>query len=362
MPIRTGRSASCSSFGAPYSASSAVPSQIGEMERSRLRAPTSSCTAGLCCSDAASCGKWRTFTSGGSLCVGPARGQGLERHAALREPPIVRGQRPGEDRAGPDAGIGEAVEPERARHPDRAELLREALHPAAREREVAIDPDVRAGRDVPAVEHRVHDDEELVVLAARGIEQLPAVLGAALPVDEQRGGASGIVGKGSTPAAARRRPRRDRPSTRARGSRRRSATAVPGRAMPVLRASGAASSPSDQPCGGSSCVVRVLAPLPVGDGAREPRALASLQRGEHRRRAVGPSAATSTSSHSSAVTASPSDAGSARVPALAGSRPRSMPSRPAARIAAISRYGFADASAARISTRVARPRSDGMRR
>ena len=37
-----------------------------------------------------------------------------------------------------------------------------------------------------------------------------------------------------------------------------------------------------------------------------------------------------------------------------------MPSRPAARIAAISRYGFADASAARISTRVARPRSDGI--
>ncbi len=189
--MRTGASAVCSSFGAPNSSSVAGPSQISEIERSRLRARTSSWTAGSSCCPAASRGKWRTLTSAGSLCVGPDSETRSSVTAALRQAPVVRRERSAEDRAGARAGVGDAVEPERARHPDRAELLREALDPAAGEREVAIDPDVRTGRDVLAVEHRVDDDEELLVLAARRVEQLVVGIRARLPVDEERRGAAG---------------------------------------------------------------------------------------------------------------------------------------------------------------------------
>ena len=44
-----------------------------------------------------------------------------------------------------------------------------------------------------------------------------------------------------------------------------------------------------------------------------------------------------------------------------GVRPRSMPSRPAKRLAAISRYGFAAGSGLRSSTLVATPLAEGMR-
>ena len=89
-----------------------------------------------------------------------------------------------------DAGVGRAVEAEGARDPDRAELLGEALQPAAREREVAVDPDERARRHLLAVEQRVDDDERLLVLRARGIEQLAAGRRARLPVGEDEGAAA----------------------------------------------------------------------------------------------------------------------------------------------------------------------------
>src|SRR6201999_4469145 len=91
-----------------------------------------------------------------------------------------------------DRGIGRTAEPEVARHPDLAELLREALDPAAREGEVAVDPDEWAGRDLLAVEKRVGNDEELLVLRARRVGQLGAAVLARLPVGEHRGAAAGV--------------------------------------------------------------------------------------------------------------------------------------------------------------------------
>ena len=101
-------------------------------------------------------------------------------------------QRAAERGARLQARLGAVLEAEVARHPDRPELLGKALEPAAHEREVAIHPDVRAGRDLLAAQHRVDDDEELHVLAARRVEQLAAAVGAALPVGEDRRRAAGI--------------------------------------------------------------------------------------------------------------------------------------------------------------------------
>ena len=191
--MRTGASAVCSSFGAGNSSRDADPSQISEIERSRLRARASSWTAGSSCWPAASRGKWRTLTSAGSLCVGPGLGDALERHSSLRQTAVVRRERSAEDRASAHAGVRGAVEPVGTRHPDRAELLREALDPAAGEREVPVDPDVRARRHVLTGEHRIDDEEELLVLATGRVEQLLAGIRARLPVDEERRGAAGIL-------------------------------------------------------------------------------------------------------------------------------------------------------------------------
>src|SRR4029079_13960566 len=87
---------------------------------------------------------------------------------------------------GPHARVGGPAEAEGARDPDLAELLREALDPAAGQREVAVDPDERAGRDLLAVEQRVGDDEELLVLRPRRVDELRPALRARLPVGEDR--------------------------------------------------------------------------------------------------------------------------------------------------------------------------------
>ena len=116
----------------------------------------------------------------------------LERHRPLREPPVVGGAGSAVDGARPQPGVGGAVEPEAARDPDRPQLLREALQPAAGEREVAIDPDVGAVRHLLAVEKRVHDEEELAVLRARRVGELVAALGERLPVGEDRGAAARV--------------------------------------------------------------------------------------------------------------------------------------------------------------------------
>ena len=162
----------------------------------------------------------------------------LERHRRLRDAGARRRRRCRRRwRPRLHAGVGRAVEAEGARDPDRAELLREALQPAAGEREVAVDPDERAGRHLLAVEQRVDDEERLLVLRARGIEQLAAARRARLPVgeDERRSGPGRGAARGRR--GRPRRPARDRPSTRRRGSRRRSATAGRGRARSAPRAS-----------------------------------------------------------------------------------------------------------------------------
>ena len=150
------------------------------------------------------------------IVVGRARlRDALERDGSLGEAPVVRRERAAVDRACLQPGVGEAVEPERPRHPDGAELLREPLDPAADEREVPIDPDVRAGGHLLAVEHRIDDEEELLVLAAGRVDQLVARRRcrtasrrrARRLVRDRRGSARGLRG-------GRPRPRPGRPSTR----------------------------------------------------------------------------------------------------------------------------------------------------
>ena len=144
--------------------------------------------------------------------VVPARGQarevadvddrrcGVERASSLGPSSVTRAcervaaRRAGaaERRPAPHPGrraAGELVGP---RHPDLAELLREALDPAAGEREVLVDPDERAGRDLLAVEQRVDHEVELAVVRARRVEQLVAALRAGLPVGEDGGAAAGV--------------------------------------------------------------------------------------------------------------------------------------------------------------------------
>src|ERR1019366_8989799 len=107
------------------------------------------------------------------------------------EPAIAGSQRARERRAAPHARVRTALQAETARQPDRAQLLREALDPAAHQREIPVDPDVGAARHELTVEQRVDDDEELAVLRAARIEQLGAAGAAAPPVHEPPGGAAG---------------------------------------------------------------------------------------------------------------------------------------------------------------------------
>src|SRR6185503_2794946 len=121
-----------------------------------------------------------------------ALGGTLEGDGGLGDTALVRGARRAEAGAGLHARVGWPAEPEAPRDPDRAQLLREALDPASREREVAVDPDVRAGRHLLAVEEPVDDDEDLLVLGARRVEQLVPALRARLPVRGDEGAAAGI--------------------------------------------------------------------------------------------------------------------------------------------------------------------------
>jgi hypothetical protein len=88
LPRRAGASATCSSPGAAKSSSVAGPSSIAEIERLLLFARTSSWTAGSSWRPAASRGKWRRFTSGGSLWVGPVSDSpsGVTVPRAIRRP------------------------------------------------------------------------------------------------------------------------------------------------------------------------------------------------------------------------------------------------------------------------------------
>ena len=131
---------------------------------------------------------------------GAALADPLGRDRALGQQPAVRGQRAGEG-----AALGARVEAEAAGHVHLAELLGEALDPAPHQREVAVDPDVGAAGHVLVAQHRVHDQEELLVLAADGVEQLLARVRARLPVDEQRGAAAGIVLERRQPGRQHRR-------------------------------------------------------------------------------------------------------------------------------------------------------------
>ena len=83
---------------------------------------------------------------------------------------------------------------EQPRHVDRAELLREALDPAAVHREVLVDPDVHAAADRLTVVARADDQEELVVLGLDRVLELVEVDRARLPVGEDRGDRARVLG------------------------------------------------------------------------------------------------------------------------------------------------------------------------
>jgi hypothetical protein len=59
-------------------------------------------------------------------------------------------------------------------------------------REVAVDPDVRAHGDLLAVEQPVTDDEHLLVLRPRRVDELVAALRARLPVGGDERAAAGV--------------------------------------------------------------------------------------------------------------------------------------------------------------------------
>ena len=214
----------CSSCDAPKSSSVAEPSQISEIARSRLRARTSSCTAGSC-ANRRRAGEVANITMVGRC--------GWDRRSEIRSSVTgAFGDTALVGRAGaavgapaPEPRIRRGVDAEAARDPDRAELLREPLDPASRQREVAVDPDVRARRHLLTVEQRVDDDEELLVLRAGrvGRARHPRRRTTASPRTRQRSGPRRDAGRG--PAAGTRQRPLDRPSTRSRGSRRRNATA-----------------------------------------------------------------------------------------------------------------------------------------
>ena len=190
--MRTGASAVCSSLGARNSSSEAVPSQISERRAIAAERAGELVHRGLVVHSGVETREVAHVDELRRVVRRSRIGDVLERDRALRQAAVVGGERAAERRARLQSGLGAVLEPEVARHPDRSELLGEALEPAAHEREVAIHPDVRAGRDLLAVEHGVDDEEELHVLTARRVEQLGAAVGAALPIGEDRRRATGI--------------------------------------------------------------------------------------------------------------------------------------------------------------------------
>ena len=122
----------------------------------------------------------------------PGLGFPLERDRAEGEAAVAGREGAREAAARPELRHGPGREWEVPRDVDGAQLLREALDPAARQGEVAVDPDVRAGRHRFAVQQRVHDDEELPILASNRVVQLRPGVGAGLPVDEQGGCAARV--------------------------------------------------------------------------------------------------------------------------------------------------------------------------
>src|SRR5207244_3832983 len=123
----------------------------------------------------------------------PSLAPPLEGHRGPGQPALVRGQRACEAAARALRRGRRRGEREAPRQLDPAELLREALNPAAYERDVLVHPDVGAGGDELAVDDRVDDEKELSVLAANGVIELVAVIGAPLPVDEEGRRAARVV-------------------------------------------------------------------------------------------------------------------------------------------------------------------------
>src|SRR5581483_7483273 len=94
-----------------------------------------------------------------------------DREPRLDDAPVVDRHARAEAPAGlePRPRLPEAHRP---RHPDRAELLRVALMPAASQGEVLLDPDRDAPRVAFAAGPAAHDEEALLVLGADRVEQL----------------------------------------------------------------------------------------------------------------------------------------------------------------------------------------------
>ena len=244
------------------------PPRSREIARSRLRARTSSWTAGSSWRPASSRGKWRTLTSGGSLWVGPSR--------AARSSVTV----PSASRRSFAASVPPKTAP--GLTPGSAGLSRPKV------RVIQIEPSFfgkpwiqpRASaksRSTQMYGQVVTSSPSSSALTTRknslywqrdGSSSSPPSVGARLPLDEQRGGAARSRDAARARAGAPRRPRRDRPSTRSRACRRRSATAAAGRATRAPRASAVTSSPvpahqrsgrQGSP-GGSPSVSRLSAP------------------------------------------------------------------------------------------------------
>ena len=76
---------------------------------------------------------------------------------------------------------------------DRTEFLGVSLEVAAHQGEVLVDPDEDAAAEELAVVATAHDHEGLLVLGAHGIEQLGAVVAAALPVGPDEGHGTGVL-------------------------------------------------------------------------------------------------------------------------------------------------------------------------
>ena len=113
-------------------------------------------------------------------------GHALERDDRARDLAVVRRAGRAEARARGHAVRRGAADGEGPGQVDRAELLREALDPAAVHREVLVDPDVDAAADGLPAERRADDEEELLVLALDGVDELVEVGAAGLPVGEDR--------------------------------------------------------------------------------------------------------------------------------------------------------------------------------
>ena len=115
-----------------------------------------------------------------------------EREAGVGEATVVRLERRAEHRAGAEPRPRPA-DRDRPRHPDRAELLRVALVPAPREREVFVDPDVDAPRVRLPLVSAADDHEAFLVLRAHGVEQFLAGVAARLPVGPDDRDGAGVL-------------------------------------------------------------------------------------------------------------------------------------------------------------------------